>query len=451
MAQKINLAAISSAIENAPNADVNFGEMSDIAQEYLDRIETQLMKRGTLYGDEVDWEEIQTATLGLFKECRHIKGYLACVLLTSHTPVSAHLSATVNILTNLVSNAWPNLHPTSTRAKKLKETQLQEMISALAGQITATRQAEREIKSEVISQLHEAIHLINSSATTLDLAEVSTALTQSQTSEARPKTSHSSSVQNTKPKELDAKGRAELRRDIKSLADRVFAHDPNVALSYAMRSYAAWLEHWHECPNSNGRIEQHPLPANIQDEHANAVQSPDLTSIQRLEDRLYNSPDWMEGHKHLYDMLQKLGYSVAAQSVLNRVCERLQRMPQLNTLQYANGKPIVVKEISKWAQRIEAVLPETENDLEREEQDQNQLDNLRAIDHIMAQAQNNRTLFSAQLDMVNELLTLGLVTQALRLIHALEKDLDEVTLRSWDPVFFENLQSLKEKALGAQR
>lgn len=445
----MNIPRLLKAIAGSPGSESDFGTLNEDAENALDAINTELIKRGTLSAEDIDWKAIEAATLGLFTHCVHLYGYVAAVLLIARIPSQGHLNHTIKVMEHFLDHSWPGLHPNGPRAERHKNKFLGELIAAFTGHITAVVNAERTLSQECHKGLKSLVKRLEKLKLPVDLKELRSAMDAAKAPKLVDETAFSSDG-SFKKRELDAKERAEMRRAIKSMADQIFQYDPDAGVSFALRGYAAWLEHWQESPSEGGMIEQYPMPANIQDEHAKAALKPNLSTVMRLEDRLFNSPDWMEGQKTLYGMLMTLEFPHAAQAVRQRVAHRLSVREELKSLKYANGTDIVPPEIESWAAAtpIESFSVEgADEGGEEENPAERMLEALTALDKELAHSLSGRAVFTKRLEFAEELLTAGLKAQTLSILTALEMEVEQKDLKDWDPEFFQRLKTLKERSL----
>ena len=247
------------------------------------------------------------------------------------------------------------------------------------------------------------------------------------------------------PAELDAKGRAILRRDIRALAERISRHDPEAEIAFLMRRYAAWQEFnvlsW---ADSDGRLQQYPTAASVADEFRAIAERPSYNALMRLEDRLFNGPDWFEGQRLASRMALALGYIGAAQAIHDQVAKRLADLPGLATLRYANDTPYVDPAIANWAKSAPGNNAPSQGGevVDAPEAGEPDLrDSIAALEADIASRRSRRARAVAKLALAKELASAGLSSHARFLLQELSETLSEPLLAAWDSELADEIRS----------
>ena len=445
-------------IDRLTRNPVDPGQVSEAAEAALDRLDDALMKRGTLGADSIDWAQTRRDAQAVLGDCLHLQALRGLVFALcqsqSDSDLLAALSATQGAL---APSVWSVLHPQGGRAERKRQQWAADMLAALAQALKQADLANRGLPPETLATARAITPLAEAAG--LEVAAWLAGLT-----EARPRgqTGPGKALSEPEPRggaltrDLDARGRAELRRDLRALAERISRHDPAADVAFLMRRYAAWLEFSALPPvDAEGRVEQQPMPANIVDEFRAAAERPTETALARLEDRLFNSPDWFEGHRLAARMAQGLGHQAIAEAIRARVAQRLTALPGLADLRYANGAPYLEPGLADWAQGgstvasslmsaspMSASLAQAAPEAEPETDSPADLQGrIAALEGAMSAGASRRARAVAKLALARALAAAGLPGHARLLLQELSDTLADPVLAEWDRDLAEELRA----------
>lgn len=431
-------------IERLTSTPPAAGEITENVEELLDRIDTSLMKRGTLNAATIDWQQVRNDSVAVLNECLHLLALRGLVFSLCQSQTEEDMIEAQKLLAaSFATTAWNAFHPQDAKAERRRKQWGTDVLLALLQVQKQIDLATRGLPQEVLVGAQALAKL--ASDVGVDSASYAAGLNDlRQRGQATAK--HAAEVESasTAPSELDAKGRAELRRDIRALAERISRHEPASEIPFLMRRYAGWLE-FRTLPSvdSQGRVPQQPMPANIADEFRAAAERPTDNTLTRLEERLFNSPDWFEGHRLAAKMAQALGYSAVAEAIHERLARRLTDLPGLAGLRYANDTPYVDSTIADWAKT--AVLhtsQETSAGSAKEEVAEPSLkDRIAVLETTMAARRSKRARAVAKLALAQELSAAGLSSHAQFLLQELSETLSEPVLASWDNELADEVRS----------
>ena len=424
------------------------GRISEGAEAALDRLDDALMKRGTLGAESIDWPQIRRDAQTVLTDCLHMQALRGLIFALCQGQSEADLLAALSVTQGaLAPSVWSVLHPQGARAERKRQQWAGDMLSALLGTLKQVDLASRGLAPETLATARAITPLAEAAG-----LEVSGWLGGLSEACPRGQAGASKSQPEAEPRggpparELDARGRAELRRDLRALAERVSRHDPATDVAFLMRRYAAWLEFSALPPvDGEGRVEQQPMPANIVDEFRAAAERPTDTALARLEDRLFNSPDWFEGHRLAARMAQGLGHHAIAEAVRTRVAQRLAALPGLAGLRYANGAPYLEPGLADWARGGGAAAPaavQTVPEAAPEEQEPEDLQaRIAGLEGAITAASSRRARAVAKLALARALAAAGLPGHARLLLQELSDTLADPILAEWDRDLAEELRA----------
>ncbi|TQM89962.1 type VI secretion system ImpA/VasJ family protein [Roseinatronobacter monicus] len=425
----------------------DFGDPDAIPEGAFSRLEDGLMKRGTLAADTIDWKQMRADVKAVLDACLHLQAFRCLAFVAVQSRSDADLITAIKSLGRaFMPEVWPGLHPTGPKANRRRQQWAIEILAAIHDALEHNFTAQRALDPALVTEAQLLAKAAKSSGH--DVAALEDLLASLHTAQkrersAKPVTVHEQPTLLTR--DLDARGRAELRRDLRALAERITRFEPDAALAYEMRRYAAWLE-FRIIPQLNeaGNLDQQPMPANIVDEFRAYAERPSDTALARLEERLYNSPDWFEGHQLAARMAQNLGYSQVDAAITQAARDRLAALPELLTLHWANGTPVVGEPLMPWLRpsqvesttkaRPEAGVDSPENhvaqaEIEREPDLESKI---AILEDVLPQRSLGRARALAKLNLAMELAKSGLRNHAILLLGEIGEVLSDPTLASWD-------------------
>lgn len=308
--------------------------------ELIDIIDTELLKLGTLAHDAIDWKAGRAASQNVLATHKNIKAltFIWNDLLRQAT--AENLLLVVETVHFVIEKQLKLIHPFEPKFERLKSARLKEIMLATVGKLSTVDFSEDQVS--ILNNLLDKFKIISPS-----YGIEADKFQHIEKNQNVQKTSTGNSTGGSSV--LDAKGRADLRRDIRLLASKITSHDPDAGVAYFLRSYGAWME-LSSLPESDaaGITAMNAMPASIVTEFEKELMSPSLAGLQRLEDRLSNSPDWFDGHFMAAKIAVKLGLVCVSDLIRQRVQYRIVQLPEIQNLRYANGTPFVSHSITDW-------------------------------------------------------------------------------------------------------
>lgn len=309
----------------------------------METIDAEIMKRGTLGAESINWEQVRSSAAEVLTQCAELTAVRAFSLAEEQRDAPSSFDEIVSLLQRLFDIYWDDAIPTSVRRRSAWASDILALLERI------TRQCAMQygpLKPQQIKCLTAL--LLSFEAHSFDVSAARVALDDAAKPVEREATTDDVDPLGSNLK-LDAAGRAKLRRDIRAISDRIASHDPEAPVAFSLRAYAAWLEHQGAPPaDDQGKINQYPMPSGIVQQMKDQLKSPSPSGLQAIEDRLFDNPDWFEGHKIAAEMASGLGLVAVSNSIRDRVVERLSSLPELQDLTFANGLPMVSDEIQEW-------------------------------------------------------------------------------------------------------
>ena len=412
------------------------GEIAENVETLLDQLETALMKRGTLSAQTINWQQVANDAKAVLKDCLHLQALRALVFSLCHSQSESDLADAMHLVeAGLAPRAWALFHPQGPKGDRRRRQWGVDMLLALQQALKQVDLATRGLPEEMLAKADALAK--SAAAIGLDSAAYQTSLRDLRQRGQAVVNNHPALQDRAgdAPGELDAKGRAELRRDLRSAAERINAHEPAAEIGFLIRRYAAWLE-FRSLPavDGEGRIPQQPMPASIVDEFRSHAERPTNNALLRLEDRLFNNPDWFEGQQLAARMAHGLGYAAAAEAIRDSVARRLSDLPGLARLRYANDVPYLDPSVADWAKcavRLSSSGVDEEK-VETEIAEPSLKDRIAALEVEVTSRRSRRARAVAKFTLARELSGAGLSGHARILLQELSETLSEPVLAGWD-------------------
>lgn len=424
-------------IQGLKTSKNGFGEISEETGEHLEVIEDELMKRGTLAADSLDLVRLEESCRAVLDQCTHLLAIRGLVIVLAMSEKSEGLVPAFHLTTALFKTYWPDLHPQGAKQARRRKAWAADIVTALDIGVKKIVQRNGNLPDICVKEGLVCVEVCKTAE--IDVALLAKSLQgEVKTNEERSKPTASSAP--SQSDELDAKGRADLRRDIRSLTDRIERNDPNAGIAYRLRGYAAWLD-FQSAPKANnaGVTKQQEMPDFVVEEHARNLKTPTVGALSKLEDRLYMTPDWFEGHKLAHDMAQAMDRPTIAKAIIARVNDRLTACPELEQLKYETKRPIVSDEIRNWAlatttqpspviAALETANPEPISD--------ELLPQLQTLNEELAKAVSPRSYAIIKLKMARVVGANGLAEQSKMMVSELVEQMADDVLKKWDAEFY---------------
>ncbi|MCO5063376.1 MAG: type VI secretion system domain-containing protein [Rhizobiaceae bacterium] len=436
-------------VKRLQEENLDAGEISEPVEELLDTLDTALMKRGTLNANTIDWEQVGKDARAVLEECLHLRALRALIFALGQTPTEEALEEAMQLAeAGFAPGAWALFHPQGPKAERRRTQWGADILSALQ---QSQKQIERQTRGLPKEFLARAEALGKTAASIgIDSSAYQVAVNQlHERGEPAPAAQQVEQEHHSDASvELDARGRAELRRDIRSLADRIGRHEPGAEIAFQMRRYGAWLDFRTLPPvDSENRTTQYPMPSDMVDEFRSLAERPTDNGLMKLEDQLFHSPDWLEGQRLATRIASALGYKAAAETIHHAVARRFADMPGLAGLRFVTGNPYFDPALLEWVHQAKMGGSTDEaEDAEGEEREEPTLeDRIAARETNVASQRSRRARAVAKLALAKELLAAGLSSHAGFLLQELVETLSDPVLASWDSELADDVRSAQSR------
>ncbi len=333
----------------------------DAVDDELDSIQSELMKKGSVAYTEIDWSQTFDLSIKALQAGVHIDALAAGALAIVQSGTDNDIAQLLPLLQQSISENWEKIQPSTPKFDRMKKSRLQDVANAIP-----KRHQKEPIFTEGFQEaLGDLLPVLKS--TGLEVESLEAIYTPANTSSApeaegafapasggagtvQPAAAPMAGAPNSNPyqADLDAKGRAQLKRDIASIAARIEAYRISDPTPYYLRAFAATLD-LKNAPEADdqGVTAMNAMPSEISDPFEQGLSAPTQPLLSQLEQRLLNSPDWFEGQAMAVQMAESLGLKEAANAIRHRVQDRLLRIPELAELKYSNGKEYLPSDAKK--------------------------------------------------------------------------------------------------------
>jgi len=446
-------------LKQIPDAKQGFGEITDEITEVLEALDEELMKRGTLAVDSIDWPELRKKAENLLPQICHLQAYRALIIAVTAPEPSGIIQENALIKAfataqHLADKAWPEMHPQGPRLKRKRDAWMNDIVQALGSAVddASEQNAMSRAGVKAAEKLVKSLKKAEIDSSTLERAlknqpeDLPEAPASPQPAAARPRETARPAATAAQPvqQRLDAKGRADLRRDIQALADRISHHEPDAGIAWLMRGYASWLE-YAEAPQAkdgDGVTDQPAMPAFVAEEHRKNATTPDLAALKKLEDRLFMRPDRLEGQQLAAGLAQKLDMPGSAAAIRQRVQDRLAQLPAPNDLHHPPGTQIVPQALHTPAPALPSPPVVVQSEAAETDFEADTGDPLTQAEIAIAAARSPREAALAQLSFARVLIASGHTHHAHLIAETLIRRLSEPALQEWDSQFLEEVKDL---------
>lgn len=440
-------------IKKIPQPDSQEISLGEDLEALLDDVDSELFKRGTLAVDVIDWQKVQESSKAVLEILFHLQAARGLILALCQSESFDDVSAAFSVMERIAKAPLIDLAPQGVKPMRKKKAWVTDLCTALATRSAYlpaeyfTKKFQRRIETLIAalaaqdldtSQLKKALQTISAAPDETEHAPATQIRTNRQAQSSAIKTSSGSVTK------LDAKDRAQLRRDIQALSHRIAAHDPKAAIAYAMRGYAAWME-FHFLPkvDAANKTELQTMPRSIVETHEASLSTPRPDALLKLEDRLSTSPDWFEGHHLAYQIAEQLGFDTVSRAIRRRVQDRLAAFPELEIYRYANDAPFVSPALQAWLDDEGARNASDIDDDATGDEDDTSLsleDKLHKLETQMRAASSMRDKVKTNFEMAKIFANMGLTAQASALAEEMIEKMQSTTAAQWDSIFLESIE-----------
>lgn len=251
------------------------------------------------------------------------------------------------------------------------------------------------------------------------------------------------------------------KKTLKKIAEFMLYSNIGDSLAYRLHRYTAWCDINELPPHDNDKKTPISLAVSqdkLSEYKEKAQQETDHEVLKHLEKTLTDVPFWLSGHHLMYQMLINLNHQAAAEAVKQETTLFIQTLEGIEELSFSNSEPFADEATIKWlASRSDngpaaAVSIPSEflnNDLLPEEQVT--LDTLGDYVSIIAQGLTVDTSGRGQLILHLKLIKayhlVGLLPLCLPYIEKIWVIREEINLMSWEPHLCKQFDMLVEKTM----
>ncbi|SKA61852.1 type VI secretion-associated protein, VC_A0119 family [Enterovibrio nigricans DSM 22720] len=251
------------------------------------------------------------------------------------------------------------------------------------------------------------------------------------------------------------------KRTLKKVAETILASEPSAALSYRIHRYLTWCE-MDGLPDHKDNVTPLMLAVSqdLQAEYRDkAKQGSDVDTVKRLEKTLTDAPFWLTGHYLVFQMLENLNYSDAAQAVADEARRFVDNLSGFEKLTFKNSVPFADEATQQWLAASTSSLPLTNVGLTTvllQDSGDEQMDDI-ALENIgehMAKIalkleadRSGRGQFLLQIKMIDALNRVGLHSLSLPYLEKVWTVSQEMKLADWEPQLHVKMSALLNTSL----
>lgn len=417
---------------------------ADIVDEHPDWIylDGEMVKLGSLEHELLDIEKVQKIAIKLLSTESKDLRILAHLLRTlQHSSRVLDLLLGLQLFTDYVGHFWQQAAPVSEMKKYRLGLQIIKRFDKGAAQFSQnSSRLERDAAEMLFEKLSQylkgnklapeidalrQVYLLKIEKTNKVVLQVSDIDKVKETAE---KTTHSFSL--SPPIEVDVSNERAWKNTLLKVVEYLSERDVTHPVVYQLRRYALW-NGITSLPTAEDR--KTPLAPPSQDRVATyemALEHPTLETLQNIEHSLTVAPFWFYGHYLSAQIAAKLGYYQISMVIKNALNEFIARLPQLSTLCFNDGSEFCPKAVLAWLSEEEKVVSTPFLSLDNLED--NDFDTLlmRLNDQVHTDL---RSQFYNQLFLAQQLEKKGLINLARQHYLAIDKAIENLSVKEWEP------------------
>lgn len=343
------------------------------AQERLDALESELMKRGTLAHERIRWGWVGEESRQLMGEHSKDLRLLWFMLLAAprctgdpQLPLSAALAAGF-------LGAWgADAMPGQRRGKAVLThivDHLETLAAAPAGfAAPADRRATEAALAVIADRLAEGSPALATRIAAIkgrlqDEAQppqepqrASGAGADPQGSPPTPARPATAAAPPPDALRLEPDNERAVRQSLSLVAEFLLGLDPDHGLSYRLRRFATWYAITAAPPlKAAARTVLNPVAEDVAAGYRSLPErrAGDADSVLRLERSCHNNPFWLEGQWIAFRLASRCGRAEAAAAIVDETRRFLSRIGELDRLEFADGSPIVPEGVARWIEEAD--------------------------------------------------------------------------------------------------
>lgn len=442
--------------------------------EYIDG---EMVKFGSLTHGALNIEALQHRCLQLFAtETKDFRLFVHLIRTLQHAGDVSELVLAADLATHYMQHYWLVSHPTNMRLKqRLAQQIIKRFESAQASFCRHANCAQRDDilgsfaylaqfwhqDSPALSTQIDALsrgysRLENSEQPTITVAEnqpiASTPISEKPTA---TQVITSPDITPSPRIEVNHSDYRQWKQTLLKVAGLLCEQHPAQDIGYRLRRHAIWSAI--QTPPMSDEKGKTPLAAVAIDritDYCTQLAQPTLSLLNEIEQSLTLSPYWLDGHCLAAKTAQLLGFESISQAIAQELTAFLTRLPQLNTLYFADLTPFISPDTQHWlAQSSNSAYcgqqqaQHTENNHQEimtcfEQQGLNAA--LLMIENALTTTINPRDSFYLQLLCAQLFEACDMKTMATYTFQQLHQQATSLSLSQWEPDLFTQLTSKLE-------
>lgn len=435
--------------------------------EVIEQIDETLRNRGTLNAESIDSATLEGRCLMVLSKGAHLGAFrgLVCSYLLKNDGASP--LPLVSLLARMLGAYWVDIEPSGLNRQRLRNAWLKHALSSLTEVLERHLTDFPDSDPALIAAIEAVVPVVQGleiewvgiAAFLLRAKRIIIQGTSGETRSIAPDSqlgaTSGRASSSTAGHILTPRERAELRRDVISLAHRITADDPSVSLGYVMRRYATWMQ-FQNLPSTDEdqRIEQSSMPPSIKNEFEAMLSKPSQENLLRLEDRLVSSPLWLDGQYLAARMALDLQMPKVGESIRSALIEYLASTPGLSALKYKNGEPLLAPETLAWLSTDEEASSARPKSNELAPKDSQPVgntspgldDELAAMQPAKGKKLDRRAKAVLKRDLAQSLIQHGYTQSAAILLEELRDVLADPILQAWDRTLADQIVVILKEA-----
>lgn len=335
-----------------------------------DRIETEMVKLGSLAHNQLDLDDVAGQCLTLLesktKDMRVLVQLLRCL---QHPAKAASFATALMLLNDWITAYWTIAWPASSLQKQRLMVQILRRFSAVSSRMS--EQATAAEMDDVLSLAEalamswqriepEKMDLLDELLSPLRRAQQQRQL-QDRANEVPVVASAAPSIMaksSPLPADIDSSNERAWRQTLLKVVEVLLEQQPGLAIGYRLRRHAIW--HAITAAPASGKANKtqlSPVSVDRVSEYESALRQPDFGLWKQVEASLVLSPYWLEGHRLSARIAIALGFTDAAQAIADEVGRFLGRLPVLKTLAFSDGTPFFPAVCDEWLREAMGKTP----------------------------------------------------------------------------------------------
>jgi len=445
--------------------DQPFGERA-VDDPGYDFVETQLMKVGSLYHSDVQWQEVEKAVVELLaKRSKDIKLLSYLIQCLQNQAKAERVLLSLQILLGFMQNYWFGCYPIPGDRGALPRRKFFSQIMQRSQKAVAKLEliaGQEELQQQFLLVSSQLMGCAGDLSLPLDnLLVIESQLKNNLQQEKSPANLiNSGAPQATTAAEnatadlgFDASSEKSAKQSLLKVADYLSMVDAGIALGLRLRRFAIWSGLQTVPDNANDKGVTSLMPPSVdrlseyQSELAKGA-STDL--LAKIEQSISLSPFWLDGNRLSAETCMALGQEDWAKVIQEDTQAFVQRLPQLLNMSFRGGVAFAKQETIDWLEnngKNNATVSAGTNSKQKQILDLAESAGLAAafvsLDDALGSAKEPREQFYLRLlsaDLKRKYKLNAMANTEYRLLY---QQAETISLSFWEPTL---ISSLKKKA-----